>query len=270
MDSKERSRTAARWMLTLVEPLLSPEDRYVIEQDMIELVAGQPRWSAAWFAGMLYEIGATLPAGDPWAEMSARLDYALSAAPRLGERLVEPGSAGEETLLGSVGRLPAGTGAMLPSGNSFGTYRSVIDLISGLDTVGPDEDRALIAVATPLQPAAAALVAIAASRTGADPDWLANVLGRLHVALHAEDPLGEGPKEWLGLAGSALRWLTKRRLSYVQDDMFVAALGYAWCNSAEEAAPAQGGGRPLADLATNWPSGLIPPGRYEMFKLEDI
>lgn len=270
MNETERARAAARWMLTLVEPLLSLEDRFDIEQDMGRAVANHPRWGAAWFAGMLYEVAATLPAGDPWLELSVRLDYALAGRAHVSDP-VEPGSAGEETVPGASGRVPSKTGAVLPSGNPFGTWESLADMVPGLDTVGPDEDRALVAVATPMDPTAAALLGLAASREDGDPDRVARALGRLHVALRAEDPLGDGPARWMVLVGQALRWLVRRRLAYVvSEDTFIPALGYAWCHSAEQAAPARGQGRTLAELATNWPSGLIPPGQYEMFRLSDL
>lgn len=267
-------------MLTLVEPLIGLEERIGIEREMERLVAEEPKWASAWFAGVMWEIVATLPPGDPWRRLAARLDLgALSAPTGENGQVRSLASASVETYATGDLDVPAFNGAILPSGRVFGTWESATDLVSPLDTVPVDEDRALLPYATPLDPISAALIGLASG----DVDRLARTLRMLHISLAtqpADEPAGpgaasagDGPgsaaRHWLSLAGHSLRWLLARRRNYLEAfDPWVVSLGYVWSNEASRAAPDDGEGVSLASLTQMWTSGIIPPGDYEAFRLD--
>jgi hypothetical protein len=264
-------------MLTLVEPLIGLEERAEIEREMVRLASEDPKWTSAWFAGVMWEIVATLPPSDPWRRLAARLDLGALGGPQGNGQVRSLTSASVETYAAGDLDVPSTNGAVLPSGRAFGTWTSATDLVSPLDTVPIDEDRALLPYWKPLDPVSAALIGLASG----DIDRLARTLRLLHVSLCSE-PVAEseetfGPDEivhtpsgrWLRLVGHSLRWLVARRRNYLETfDPWVVALGYTWSSEASHAAPDEGEGVSLSMLAQMWPSGIIPPGDYEIFRLD--
>lgn len=64
---------AIRWGIGLVEPLLSVSQRVNDDQALAELGRTHPAWVRVFFAGVLSNLGGTLPADDPWRGASARI-----------------------------------------------------------------------------------------------------------------------------------------------------------------------------------------------------
>jgi len=198
-----RRAAAAQWATTLVEPLLPARVRDALERDMATLVAEQPDWSAAFLAGLLTDIGGTLPCDDPWRQLSGRVGKL------------------------SVGDLaPSSTGARNPDGSRHGTWRDHEDLVP-LVWDAPERDPGLIAVAGGLSDASAALVAWS-TRSQAEA---AQALGALRAELA---PSGGGSAAdagpfWEACAG-ALRWVLFRRRSAgtVAEDSWPIESAYAW------------------------------------------
>ncbi len=61
-----RSRAALRWSASLVEPLLSTDQRTALDADFREISRIEPAWFAAFCAGVLSGITTSLPITDPW------------------------------------------------------------------------------------------------------------------------------------------------------------------------------------------------------------
>ena len=203
---------AARWVTTLVEPLLPASVRNALEHDMASLVAGQPDWSAAFLAGLLTDIGGTLPRDDPWRRLSGRVGKL------------------------SVGdRPPAGTGACNPDGSRHGTWRDHQDLVP-LVWDAPEHDPGLMAVAAGLSDASAALVAWSTLPQAEAARAIRALRGEL-------TPSGGGSpadaEPFWDACAATLRWvLFRRRSSCVAttEDSWPVESAYAWLERAGDAA----------------------------------
>ena len=62
----DRSRAALRWTASLVEPLLSTDQRIQFDHDFREVARREPIWFCAFGAGVLSGITSSLPMSDPW------------------------------------------------------------------------------------------------------------------------------------------------------------------------------------------------------------
>ena len=63
---RSRSATAVRWSITLLEPLLTTEQRIEFESEFLELARLNRDWFDVYSASVLYGIVASLPTKDPW------------------------------------------------------------------------------------------------------------------------------------------------------------------------------------------------------------
>jgi len=202
---------AARWATTLVEPLLSARVRDALERDMASLVAVQPDWSAAFLAGLLTDIGGTLPCDDPWRRLSGRVGKL------------------------SVGDLPpSGTGARNPDGSRHGTWRDHEDLVP-LVWHAPEHDPGLMAVAAGLSDASAALVAWSTQPQAEAAQALRALRAELTPS-RGGSPADAG--QFWDAAAAALRWVLFRRRSAgtAVDDSWPIESAYAWLERAGEVA----------------------------------
>lgn len=129
--------TASRWAPTLVEPLLALHRRIKLDAELAAVADNHPAWFASFAGGILSDLVSTLPDGDPWRKMSARLGDLTC-----GERP------------------PDSDGARRPDGRMFGTLDDHLDIIGSVFP-DPTMDAALVAVAEPIHPRSAALIGFA-------------------------------------------------------------------------------------------------------------
>ncbi len=121
------SGVALRWVATLVEPLLSINQRIRHEIDFRDIARHESRWFATYTAGLLSGVTSSLPGIDPWR---------------------------------TVGLDAAGV-AKWPDGRIFGTRDDTVDVLRSvpeLDDAGVDPTT--LALEEGLAPDAAALIAI--------------------------------------------------------------------------------------------------------------
>lgn len=203
-DSPLASNAGLRWAIGLVEPLLPPELRIQQELELGELCALNPAFAAAFFAGVCSDMVLTLPAADPWRHLSARIDTPTGTLTR-GDRP------------------PDTTGAVLPDGTTFGNLASVADII---EPVFNDHliDVAVAAIAEPLAPEAAALIAFSAD------GWEQAVGAANAIHLTATDSNSDSGGVVLYRVGTtAVRWCVHRRRSYITaDDAWPVESAWNW------------------------------------------
>lgn len=223
LPTMERRKPVARWAISLSEPLLSTSERVLIDREMIRFVQQNPNWSAAFFAGLLHDTVATLPAPDPWRNLSGTI-----LDPRTGRRLV----------VESTGvAVPEATGARSAAGPFHGTWRDETDLMSA--PVGdPATDLASAAVRAELDPTAAALIAFAGHgwriTRGAIEEvqqhaWRDTEMSATATATNAHVIAFE-------TVVAALRAVTHRRRLYTgADDQFTVMSAFAWMVKADSA-----------------------------------
>ena len=181
-----------------------------------------------YFAGVLSDLAASLPAEDPWRSMSAII---VTGRGR-GHRLVRHTSTDDASRFVPQDE----TGAWLASGQPLSSPVSMTDLlVPSSDDL--DADPAFVMYAEGIDPLPAALTAFAFH----SPGEVRAVLETVHECLVAEPhiwgmtgrmtPLAEVTRA----AQAAMRWLAFRRSGYVgdeQDDcLYVAA--YSWIGKAE-------------------------------------
>lgn len=191
-----------RWAPTLVEPLLALPTRAALDDGLRQVCQTVPEWFASFAGGVLSDMVLTLPDGDPWRSMSARLG---------------PLTSGD--------RPPDMDGARRADGRMFGTIQDHLDVV-GMVFPDPSMDAALVAVADPIHTRSAALIGFAslgwreASNavgmlvTMPDPSPTAKApaaTGRLHLVEEtAPEPAWSGMYQcWL----DAVRWALHRRRS---------------------------------------------------------
>ena len=174
---------------------------------MAILVASQPSWGTAFLAGLLTDIGATLPRDDPWRRLSGRV----------GELC--------------VGDLPpATTGARNPDGSRHGTWRDHEDLVPLVwDT--PEHDPGLMAVAAGLADPSAALVAWSVREHAEAAQALRALRAEL---ISGAEGSPAGARQFWDASAAALRWVLFRQRSTgpASDDLWPIESAYAWLERA--------------------------------------
>jgi len=195
------------WAVSLVEPLLSLRRRNALDGALQLLCRARPAWAAIWLPGTIADIVLTLPAADPWRNLSARV------VATEGSDLLRHGGA----------RPPETTGATGPAGQAFGTWRDSEDLARPLFTAVA-QDSALAALDEPLPASSAALLAFCAD------GWDA---GRTAVVALAG---AEGDPDAVHRIGvPALLWAVHRRRAYLgPEDMWPVESSFVWAFRAEQ------------------------------------
>lgn len=221
LPAPERRRPVARWAISLCEPLLTTHERVLIDREMIRFIRQNPNWSAAWFAGLLYDTVATLPADDPWRNLSGTI-----VAPRSGRRLVaeHPGVAA-----------PRFTGARTAHG-PFGSVSNTTDLLG--EPVGdPAVDVAVAAVRHDMDPVAAALVAFAGHGWRCTRGAIEEVYSwAWKDGSGLERSAKAAQLAALESVAQAVRAVTHRRRIYSgSDDQFTVLCAYSWLARADAA-----------------------------------
>lgn len=64
--------TPLRWIIGQLEPLTIGRTMTRLESDCVRWCTANPTIAPAWFAGMVWQILATLPADDPWRQIAVR------------------------------------------------------------------------------------------------------------------------------------------------------------------------------------------------------
>ena len=215
---------AVRWAACLTEPLLSTRARVAADDEMRARAAGDPGWAAAVFAGVLADVLTTLPPDDPWRHLSARIGgLSIGTPPR-----AEPGA-------GAWRRDRAG------GRHRFGTWRDAADLTEPVLTAPADvrSDPGVAALADPLSPAAAAVLAFAARGRAESRSAVDALDGRSVFEAGAD----------------ALRWAVHRRRAYRgPGDLWPVEAMTLWAARAED--PPRVAVPPVPDRE------LIPAGAY--------
>lgn len=240
-------RPAVLWAVGLLEPLIGLERRQSIETEFHQWCRRHPERAVLWFAGTTSDLAETLPGDDPWRKLSARIGTGVSAITR-----------GPEP--------PSSTGAA--NGKPFGTWRDATDLIEPTFD-DPNLDVCLAALAEPLSPAAAALLAFAFDgwsaasdaawaiyRASAVPDEAQQAdaprpaFGELRSIDLTTSPATYPGADALVAAGqAALRWLVHRRATYTgSDDPYVIESAWHWAFRADDVKPASKWEPTLDDL----------------------
>jgi hypothetical protein len=175
---------AVRWAAGLTEPLIGTAARLAADDALRGRALADPGWAVTLFAGVLADVLTTLPPDDPWRHLSARI-AGLSIGTPPGS---DPGT-------GAWRRGPAG------GWHRFGSWRDAADLTG--DVPDADDvrlDPGIAALAEPLRPAAAAVLAFAAR-------------GRTESGA-AVTALGADGATVFEVAAEALRWAVHRRRAY--------------------------------------------------------
>lgn len=135
MDQKDIG-WITRWVVALCEPLVTTAERREIEDQVVSVVAREPRWFSAWAAGFISDLVRSLDPEDPWRNLEVD-----------GHR------------------------ALLPDGSPFGTWVDATDIVP---PSLPDRrsDLGLAALEIPLSERAAELVAVAAGGWRPTMTWL--------------------------------------------------------------------------------------------------
>lgn len=223
-----RRQVVARWVATTTNGLTSTAARSVAEEAMRQVGDEEPAWMLTYFAGVLSDLAASLPAEDPWRSMSA----VIVTGRGRGHRLVRHGSTDGPLLAARQDE----TGAWLASGQPLTSPVSMTDLLVPA-TDDLDADPAFVMYVEGIDPLPAALAAFAFH----SPGEVRAVLETVHESLVAEpnilgvtgrmSPLAEVTRA----AQAAIRWLAFRRSAYVGNDhddcLYVAA--YSWIGKAE-------------------------------------
>lgn len=227
---------ALAWSHCLYDPLLTPRDRAVREDAMLTVCFENPTWAAGFYGGVIADLARSLPDEDPWRHLSGRV--------------------GSMT----VGQNPPERdGAVRPDGARFGDYVDATD-ITPLSFRTVEADPALAALAEPLAPQSAALVAFG------ELGW--EIAGRAVKAVHeTPHPVavpGSGirvvsPTRYsTGVAGhhlrdtarDAVRWLVHRRRGYVgAEDTWVMESVFRWAWRCDQIA-----------ASLSWPVADVEPG----------
>lgn len=248
---------AVRWIVSLVEPLLSDANRTTVTRGMVALTEDRPEWVVVYLTGLLHDLMHTLPEEDPWRHLSALidLDQVRSGLPTRDrdQRLARRSSRHRV--------LPSRTGALLVSPDAeprpFGTAADASDLVAP-GAGDPSTDVGTAALATNLSPLGAALLAMSAH----DLVLLRYVVDQTLRALKAAEARGlvdSASESLIASAGAAARWLTHRRRVYAGiDDNFVAVIGFAWVSRADRVLA----GEDIAAVGSMAEGGAIPPGSY--------
>jgi len=210
--------TFVQWGQTMYEPLLPPMVRNRIESAFAKAHREEPDRVHLFLAGLIAEAVGTLPAQDPWRNLSARCGNIT-----VGENPPESDGAVRDE-----------------DGLPFGTWRDAIDVV-GLEATTPWDDSALAALTENLEAGAAAILA-AGSR-----GWRATARMIRQVQLVGNRP--ELPAEFAGLpfaddpeylaandlaharlcAVDALRWAAHRRRAYLgRNDPWMEAAVSMW------------------------------------------
>ena len=196
---------AVRWAAGLTEPLLSIAARVAADEAMRGRAATDPGWAAALFGGTLADVLTTLPREDPWRHLSARIgDLSIGTPPR-----TDPGA-------GAWRRGSAG------GWQRFGSWQDAADLTGPVPGAGDVRaDPGLAALAEPLRPRAAAVLAFAARGRG-----------EAQTALTA---LGGDGAAVFEAGAEALRWAVHRRRSYRgSGDLWPVEALTEWAAAAEQ------------------------------------
>jgi hypothetical protein len=215
--------TAVRWAAGLTEPLLPTLARVAADDAMRQHAAADARWAVTLFGGALADVLTTLPPEDPWRHLSARIgDLTIGAPPR-----TDPGP-------GAWRRNRRG------GRRAFGTWWDAADLAGPVPGGDVRADPGIAALADPLTPQAAAVLAFAARGRA-----------EAHSSVAAAGPAGVTVFE---AAAEALRWAVHRRRAYRgPGDLWPVEAVTVWAAHAED---------PAAVVPAVPDREVIPAGAY--------
>ena len=201
----------ARWAVAMFEPLIEARRLLELEDEARVWSRQNPRIAAAWFAGFIWQIMATLPSDDPWRSLNVKWPLA-STCEVLRRGADTPSSHRGATLRGEVFVGPAvGTDIVFPSNADITLDAGLVALRDGID------------------PASAAVLGLASD------SWQApfQLLSSLEGDSEAATPV-------FNAACPALRWALWRRRAYIgKSDPYPLLTAFAWLGRAERVASGQ-------------------------------
>lgn len=242
----------ARWAVALNEPLVPTAERVQADNELARFIKRNPDWSAIWFAGVTHDVMLTLPPDDPWRSLTGAVD--LTA--------LETGRPGRDDELLVAKRpdqpLPRMTGALRSDGAAFGTLDDCTDLVVAELGDAP-LDVGLAAVATPLSPLAAAMLAFASLDLRVGTRTYRDVYHALWLGRFASSHDRKPSEAFLEAASSALRWAIWRRRVYTGlDDPYATVVAFAWMAKTDRLRT----GNLITDEGGLHASALIDPNAY--------
>lgn len=220
---------AERWAFTLVEPLISTAERHELDKAMVVAIANRPTWGCAWFGGTISDMMVTLPRRDPWRNLSATIEGPKDQVLHCGDTP------------------PEHTGASMDD-KPFGTYEDADDLSEAIFE-DPTIDIATIALANPLEPLSAALLAFASggwerSIEACEAAWSSLAPTPVGLLMLSETERNAATLRAAGsfftAAAQALRWAIHRRRSYgIIEDPWPIESAWNWTIRAHKIANGQ-------------------------------
>lgn len=209
--------TLVTWSLTLTEPLLSLKRRARLEDGLARAHVTDRELVELFLAGIVSDMVRTLPANDPWTELSARI--------------------GDVT----VGQEPPGaTGAVTAAGKPFGTWRDALDQTPLLHA-SPFDDPGLAALAgDDMVPEASAILAagatgwretaaMVAAAYAAGPSSPGDYSAITDIRTRETYARGAALHHTREAAVQAVRWAIHRRRAYVgSEDAWPSESAFRW------------------------------------------
>ena len=192
----------ARWVTAFFDPLTPLSTRLRLEHQMLVWVRQNGVCASAWFAGMLWQVVATLPRDDPWWALGVRGVEGVGV-----DRGVTPGGV---------------SGVWGADGVKFGSLDSARDVVFPSHP-DPRLDPVLSPLVEGLDEFAGGVLALAFDGWEGPFDVLSRV-----VALG-----DEGADRVLAAGSAALRWAVWRRRVYVgRTDFYPLMVAQAWLGRA--------------------------------------
>jgi hypothetical protein len=218
--SREADVRAARWAVAQCEPLIPTRRRIQLDEQMLTLVLEQPTWACAWFSGIIADHLQTLPAEDPWRNLTVNLgpDFDMK---RPNSSIVNQGE--WKTNVG-----PYAGPVQLPSGEPFGLESSWSDLLL-VESSDLSIDTATAAVDEEISEEAQVMLAFAAQGWRKPFDY-----SRALFAQRSQTDRLAAAINLFEAGSDALRWVLHRRRVYtgMEDTMPLLSM-FVWITTAD-------------------------------------
>lgn len=218
--TREADVRAARWAVSQCEPLIPTRRRIQLDEGMLTLILEQPTWACAWFSGVIADHLQTLPAEDPWRNLTVNLgpDFDIEQP---NSSIVNQGE--WKTIVG-----PYTGPVQLPCGEPFGLESSWSDLV----LVGSSDlslDAATAAVEEEISEEAKVMLAFAANGWRKSFDY-----SRALFTQRSQTDRLAAAINLFEAGADALRWVLHRRRVYTghEDSMSLLSM-FVWITTAD-------------------------------------
>lgn len=219
-NNREADVRAARWAVSLCEPLIATRRRIELDEAMLTLVLEQPTWACAWFSGVIADHLQTLPAEDPWRNLTVNL------GPDFDEEK-------QNSSISNQGQWKTYSSAyggpvQLPSGEPFGGESSWTDLIRK-DSNDLSLDPSTAALDEEISEEAKVMIAFAAKGWRKPFEY-----SRALFTQRSQTDRLEAAINLFEAGSDALRWALHRRRVYTGHDDSMSLLSmFVWITTAD-------------------------------------